>query len=572
MAEHGDLQPEGHLPVDPLGRNNHSTEGFSAVLDETARLAIVQIPPDVGPPLTVGDRGRVVYQTAGIQPGHYMANGLGGWAFLGDDSVALTTTTAPINLWVRDDTGNDTNDGTLANPLKTVLEAVSRIPFGILHTVIIHVGKGTYVPPEIERKSFGERFVIVGDGAGLADGGFDELPGLGTLAVPLNATSGTVNSITDTSLTETPDDTALLGRTIIIDSGTGVGQRRQVSGNTADTFETDVRFVPAPDATSKFRVVTCNVLLEIPTENHKFLAGSGPLDPLGDGGGNAPCLFLAQMRFTYDGLLSFPAVTFADAQVALYGIENDTSAVFGCQISALSGCTMLMGTGGISSNMPLDLGLAGVVDDKSWEGWGVADLNKSDATFWAPLASDAKLDGYMVTGFLSLFDGKTQAAGEFYGSPFGFGGVVAGFNRAFFQQKNSDLDVGTRTRIVGTGSLHGIFARDRSFMPFVGESTDIQVVDGAAMRAMLGGQIGDGDAFGLSGAKQPTGGSSNGPACDSSLGGTIVHGSEPVLTGGGAFAAKPYVSDGVDAAASEFSAAGAGIQGLTGGVQYRVLP
>lgn len=79
--EHGDIEPQDHEPVDPDGRGTHSIEGFLPVADGAARLAIVQIAPN--PPNTVGDRGRVVFQTGGTTPGHYMADGAGGWIFLG---------------------------------------------------------------------------------------------------------------------------------------------------------------------------------------------------------------------------------------------------------------------------------------------------------------------------------------------------------------------------------------------------------------------------------------------------------------------------------------------------------
>jgi len=71
--QHGALTPASRRPFDAAGRGNHVLQGFSAVLDEAARLAIVQ---------TTTDRGRVIEQTGGVTPGLYVADGAGGWMFL----------------------------------------------------------------------------------------------------------------------------------------------------------------------------------------------------------------------------------------------------------------------------------------------------------------------------------------------------------------------------------------------------------------------------------------------------------------------------------------------------------
>jgi len=84
--EHGLL-----LPLDnPTGnRGNHSIEGFLSVVDEAARNAIVQV---------VSDRGRAVYQTAGIVPGWYLALGVtGSWSRITNPSASIETFPQTLN-------------------------------------------------------------------------------------------------------------------------------------------------------------------------------------------------------------------------------------------------------------------------------------------------------------------------------------------------------------------------------------------------------------------------------------------------------------------------------------------
>lgn len=83
--EHGAIVPSERYPNDPLGRGIHAIAGFNPVLDEAARLAIVQI---------AEDRNRVIEQTAGEVPGLYAADGSGGWLYLGGYSLDSYTLAA----------------------------------------------------------------------------------------------------------------------------------------------------------------------------------------------------------------------------------------------------------------------------------------------------------------------------------------------------------------------------------------------------------------------------------------------------------------------------------------------
>lgn len=172
--QHGAITPRNRTPADPLGRGVHGLAGFEPVADEAARLAIVQ---------TAEDRTRFIEQTGGTHPGYYIADGMGGWFYLGGtllgsysvsqhasrhepggtdeittlpahylthqaggaDEVFLDQTLAPLTLYVDDATGNDANDGSSTYPLKTLIEARDRIPYRVLHPVRIFVADHTGV-------------------------------------------------------------------------------------------------------------------------------------------------------------------------------------------------------------------------------------------------------------------------------------------------------------------------------------------------------------------------------------------------------------------------------------------
>ena len=64
----------------PSGNRGVPTnEGLTAFADDVARLAFVQI---------AADRGRDVFQVAGVDPGWYRADGVGNWLYLGDPLIA----------------------------------------------------------------------------------------------------------------------------------------------------------------------------------------------------------------------------------------------------------------------------------------------------------------------------------------------------------------------------------------------------------------------------------------------------------------------------------------------------
>ncbi len=80
-VEHGDNLPSDHASGD---KGNHTVESWNSVLDEAARIALLQV---------AVDRGREIFQTAGVQPGWYRALGVTGkWvAIAGPGGIPFPT-------------------------------------------------------------------------------------------------------------------------------------------------------------------------------------------------------------------------------------------------------------------------------------------------------------------------------------------------------------------------------------------------------------------------------------------------------------------------------------------------
>jgi len=294
--QHGSVTPRNRKPEDPAGRGIHGLAGFEPVADESARLAITQIPED---------RTRLIEQTGGTHPGYYIADGAGGWFYLGgtpngsysvsqhasrhepggDDEVNLPTlahhlthepgggddilvlpdhhlthepgggddimvlpehhlthqaggvdevfldqTLASITLYVDDATGDDANDGSSTHPLKTLTEAMDRVPLQILHPVRIfvanHTGTGyTWTP--LTKKLLNQNIYVHG-GWLLWNGTVweeDPLhPGKTELVASVAALSGSSTSVVKCS----DAIEGMQGATIEILTGAAAGNRRTI--------------------------------------------------------------------------------------------------------------------------------------------------------------------------------------------------------------------------------------------------------------------------------------------------------------------------------------------------------
>jgi hypothetical protein len=133
----------------------------------------------------------------------------------------------PIDLWVNAGTGSDLNPGTQALPLRNLSTALNRTPAAWRRNCTIHlVGTTAHVLPPGFRFSAG---VPIGSTA-------SPLAIVGetwTDAVSGTVTGTTSDSVTDTSLTMSPD--AFNGARILFDSGPATGMWSQIRTNDAST-------------------------------------------------------------------------------------------------------------------------------------------------------------------------------------------------------------------------------------------------------------------------------------------------------------------------------------------------
>lgn len=155
----------------------------------------------------------------------------------------------PLTIFVDSVSGLDVNPGTVEAPLKTVQNALSRLPKKIRHPITISLAAGNY-----------DGFAINDFDIDYADptlGAFLMITGtLANSTVATGTATGTVTSavqgvnstntyavVNDTAQTWTVDD--LKGKFFVITGGTGVGQIYPITANTATSplpYLTGLRF------------------------------------------------------------------------------------------------------------------------------------------------------------------------------------------------------------------------------------------------------------------------------------------------------------------------------------------
>lgn len=351
--QHGNIGPGDLTPADPLGRGVHPMQGFKDTAHEGTRKDIDVLAIDVG---------RSVLQTAGAVPGIYVAHtvgkGLDKWRQIGGD-----VTTQAVDLLVRTVGGDDTASGASGAPLKTLAEAVARIPFHIAkgHPVIIRLGDGAYPRPAWGTRILGDHLAVRGDGAGVGDG-FNRLQ-----------TSETADTGTGAAVVKkiggglTPD--AFRGKTIRTLTGPGAGQRRTISSNSATDIIPAVIFIPAPDNTTTYEIVEDTVVWDYPAGEYVELAGSGNSAPETSSDGKTPAYVVSQVRF--DVAAGGASPTIFGATLALYGIEVSGAGTF---VPHWQNLSLFCGFDNAFSlsEIPLDLGFA--TDSFQWGGWGMAQV------------------------------------------------------------------------------------------------------------------------------------------------------------------------------------------------------
>lgn len=173
------------------------------------------------------------------------------------DCTLVTKTRARIDLYVRDDIGNDSNPGTIELPLKTLAAAEAKLPDVIAHPSIIHLGahpEGGWIWPLFRARVLqGSHIIVIGDGAGKSgDDGFTEI------VPPTAALAGSgVKAVVSSGLDDSPCNGygAYCGCTIEILTGDAAGDRRSIKKNSTTQYVPSVAFSSAVAAGDSYRVV-----------------------------------------------------------------------------------------------------------------------------------------------------------------------------------------------------------------------------------------------------------------------------------------------------------------------------
>ena len=271
LKEHGTILPTDVYPYDSNGRGIHGIAGINPVSNESEREALIQ---------QSDDHTRVIVQTGGTNPGVYIANGAGEWLYIGGwNSVAGSknllslsasiATVADVNLYVDNINGDDSNDGSVGNPLKTLVEAESRLPLVIDHRVVIRVlpydasvpNVGSYVWPTFRSRIFREKVIIAGTeyetiASGIAQIGSDQLHVVTTGGM-------------------TPDEHVTNLRYIKMTSGSADGDIRLISENTATDIDPAYPFSGTVGSGDTYDIVQPLIKFDVPSIGGRCVLAQG---------------------------------------------------------------------------------------------------------------------------------------------------------------------------------------------------------------------------------------------------------------------------------------------------------
>ncbi len=176
--------------------------------------------------------------------------------FSGGRSRAAFQTEAALNLYVAT-TGSDSNPCTSSlNPCATLQAAENRIPKLVRHPVTITVADGSYTGLYVYGHSFDPASVT--DGAyinwvgGLINATVATGSATGTATSGTQGTTITFGTLTDTNATWTTDN--LKGKILEITGGTGSGQTRVITTNSATAITIAGTWGTAPAAASTYAI------------------------------------------------------------------------------------------------------------------------------------------------------------------------------------------------------------------------------------------------------------------------------------------------------------------------------
>lgn len=270
-------------------------------------------------------------------------------------------TTGPVTLYVDAAAGDDADSGDVSNPLATLVEAETRIPYIVAHTVIINVGTHAgngYAQPTFRERILRANIYIVGTN-------FTEL---------VSSTAALGGSGQEVVVSSGLSVNAYRGKTIEILSGTAIGDRRTIRNNTATDIVPVERFTTAISVSDTYKIVEPTAVIEV-----GFDTATGIVPPLVIGCGTGPAqLFESKsvpnvqfINLAFDNSAgSFMSLKFASSFVVMAGVEIRSTYVslgfYGSSVN--SGYDSWEGSYDLGYYQPV-VDLA-VTSRKSWLGWG----------------------------------------------------------------------------------------------------------------------------------------------------------------------------------------------------------
>lgn len=343
----------------------------------------------------------------------------------------------PAHLYVSGVLGDDSGDGSLEHPLKTLDRAEQLIPETVRTTYTIHLRNEIYPLPSNDRCSwFRSRKFHGGLVRVEADPVWD--PTVYTVQLPAFASAaGTgANLVTSSGLVVN----AHRGRSLRALTGPAAGQIRRINGNTATDFLISERLSPAPVPGDQFDVITVNTEISCPNPpatTPRYYLHDSLLAPYGHAGSTSSG---PQQGLLFQGLKISSVGSFfnaGDGPLHLIGVDIS-------QIFEKCGGFILAGRPPVSTHQ--------------YVGWGI----KCSGNGSPGLRSGA--------GFGGFFHGDTEFMNIGQGS---FADVAGGFVGRIF------------LRISDGGScLLGISSFGFTATPFLiaDSSSGIQLSNGAYMR------------------------------------------------------------------------------------------
>lgn len=367
---------------------------------------------------------------------------------------AIGKTVAELDIYVRDDGGDDSNRGTISSPIATLARADSLIPFHIDHVVRIHLGPHTgngYEQHSFMPRNVNSRIYIIGDGAG---GGTDGFTVVKTETAALSGTTSSSVISSGLSTTEYGGLGELFGKTIQINSGSAAGDRRTIRNNTATEIFPNAPFSETVSPGDLYEILEPEVEIYDTTGTNSppfingFNTATGGDQLIKDQ--NYFCL--VNLKFT-TSVTSYVTLNFGPGNILMYGIYFEEEVRLISSGGSIRSGFELYDFLSIELSCPTLVADLSLTRDKQWLGWGISTESESagQGTIWFNSGS-FKCDGFFNGEQLSVLDSTKCSlyGGSFWGSD-GFSCIIVRGNSSELSILAivNDIIIGTTNQTVG---------------------------------------------------------------------------------------------------------------------------